>query len=330
MPEEEKKKRLLKNCFKWNERLMMFQLYNWTYYRPPKLQILICALTADSKVFSSYRCFLKLHLCTKFGVADTTKGSRGGGGDHPKKQYKTGANCWLRAIEKVLTTCISCFYSSLLEWPEANWIPVVMSESLMCVTGRINRKSTSACVSVPIETTGTCSERTQRPLLSKWSPHTHMHSHEHAHTHTQTYNLFSPVARIGTANFFSVVLFFIYFNLAPKVSLVCSFASFNNIWLLLIARKAEWKVSLPRICCTYSKVVAKKLRKEKKKKTPPYPVSLLTCAYWSLYAELELERRLKVIDDDDEGTVNEKLFKLFLRYRYFVKFHVRHAISVLG
>lgn len=192
-------------------------------------------------------------LCTKFGVADKTKRKREEG-ITPKKQYKTGANCWLRAIEKVLTTCISCFYSSLLEWPEANWIPVVMSESLMCVTGRINRKSTSACVSVPIETTGTCSERTQRPLLSKccalrYSAHTLLL------THTNTYNLFSLVARIGSANFFSVLFFK---NSAPEVSLVCSFASFNNIWLLFIARKAEWKVSLLRICNAYSTAVAKK------------------------------------------------------------------------
>ena len=43
--------------------------------------------------------------------------------------------------------CISCFYSSLLEWPEANWLPVVMSESLMGVTRRIDRKSTNECVS---------------------------------------------------------------------------------------------------------------------------------------------------------------------------------------
>lgn len=61
------------------------------------------------------------------------------------------------------------FWFLLFDWPQANWLPVVISESLMGVTRRIYRKSTNVFVIVPMVTTGICSERTQRPLLSKWS-----------------------------------------------------------------------------------------------------------------------------------------------------------------
>lgn len=70
-------------------------------------------------------------------------------------------------LKKCWNVCISCFYSSLLDWPKANWLPVVMSESLMGVTRRIYRKSTNECISVPIDTTGSRSKHKQ--LLFKWN-----------------------------------------------------------------------------------------------------------------------------------------------------------------
>lgn len=56
-------------------------LYNLTYCQPPNLQVLISALLIP-KLFVVTDVFLSFvsaqSLCTKFGVVDKTKGTRGG------------------------------------------------------------------------------------------------------------------------------------------------------------------------------------------------------------------------------------------------------------
>lgn len=62
---------------------------------------------------------------------------------------------------KIVDHVHKLFLFLLFDWPQANWLPVVISESLMGVTRGIYRKSTNVFVIVPTVATGICSERTK-------------------------------------------------------------------------------------------------------------------------------------------------------------------------